>query len=231
LETVGHENSESPCDKTGVNLSASAETSENRDSVQPTISSVANVEQITADLQTPNMPENNSVDEISQSRQADIGKVNEKRRQSLEKANRKNPKKREAYEREGGRKYFNRQIREIKADLRTIKRQLALVIAGMEHQFVYEKDLLESAIAKDDVDKHILDELAGASRDGLLPRDLARSIGLRSVTPKKVTSRINAMNRRMWFLFERNAAEKRGMQWAMTDWMRDGYGAKASEVH
>jgi hypothetical protein len=212
IETANREKSESPSVKTGVILSDSVETSQNNEAVQPAISMVPALEETTVESHGSHVVE-------SKDSASDV-----KKRQAM--SNKKPHKKREEWDKEGKYKYINRRLKEMHEDIRRVMRLQGFIIKGLEHEFLFSQDLLENQVSKDDVDRHILSELGASSRDGILPRDIARSVGLRSVTPKKVTQRIRQLNKRMQSLFGQNVAEKRGMTWAMTDWMRDSWGEK-----
>ena len=212
IETVGREKSESPSVKVGVILPISAETSEIHGSVQHVISTAKDALPTTSDSHSPHVAES----------KPSSSSVRKGQGNSIKKPH----KHREEWDKEGKYKYINRRLKEMHEDIRRLMRLQGFIIQGLEHEFEFSKDLLENQVSKDDVDKRILSELGASSQDGILPRDIARSIGLRSVTPAKVTQRVRQLNKRMQSLFGQNVAEKRGMAWAMTDWMRDSWGEK-----
>ena len=67
-------------------------------------------------------------------------------------------------------------------------------------------------------------------REGLLPRDLAKRLGSRRVSPWQVTQRLRRINKRLDRLLGQKAAEKRGMRWALTSFMSEAWGSTKEEV-
>ena len=96
----------------------------------------------------------------------------------------------------------------------------------MEPSFQFDKGYVEDIACQDEFDRAILEELRGAGIDGLLPRDLAKRLGSRRVSPWQVTQRLRRINKRLDRLLGQKAAEKRGMRCALTSFMSDAWGSK-----
>jgi len=76
----------------------------------------------------------------------------------------------------------------------------------------------------------ILEVLKGAGEYGILPHDVSERLGLRKLTPWKVTQRIYQINRRLDRLLGQRAVEKHGMSWALTSFMRETWGSTKEEL-
>jgi hypothetical protein len=143
----------------------------------------------------------------------------------------KEPQKRRAeWDKEGKYKYIIRKIGDLHRELEEVKVTLRYITKGLEPSFQFDKGYVEDIACQDEFDRAILDELRGAGIDGLLPRDLAKSLGSRRVSPWQVTQRLRRINKRLDRLLGQKAAEKRGMQWALTSFMSDAWGSTNEEV-
>ena len=138
--------------------------------------------------------------------------------------------KRAEWDKEGKYKYIIRKIGEVHRDVRALQVTLRYITKGLEHEFLFDKDFVRSAVCEDEVDEKILEALKGAGIGGLLPRDVAKRLGSRRITPWNITQRIRRMNRRVERLLGQCAAEKHGMAWALTDFMFESWGQTQEEV-
>ena len=143
----------------------------------------------------------------------------------------KEPQKRRAeWDKEGKYKYIIRKIGDLHRELEEVKVTLRYISKGLEPSFQFDKDYVEDIACQDEFDRTILEELRGAGVDGLLPRDLAKRLGSRRVSPWQVTQRLRRINKRLDRLLGQKAAEKRGMRWALTSFMSDAWGSTKEEV-
>ena len=139
-------------------------------------------------------------------------------------------KKRVEWDKEGKYKYLVRKIGDVHRDLKAVQLTLRYITKGLEPSFQFDKGYVEDIACQDEFDRAILEELRGAGVDGLLPRDLAKRLGSRRVSPWQVTQRLRRINKRLDRLLGQKAAEKRGMRWALTSFMSDAWGSTKEEV-
>jgi len=143
----------------------------------------------------------------------------------------KEPQKRRAeWDKEGKYKYIIRKIGDLHRELEEVKVTLRYITKGLEPSFQFDKGYVEDIACQDEFDRTILEELRGAGVDGLLPRDLAKRLGSRRVSPWQVTQRLRRINKRLDRLLGQKAAEKRGMRWALTSFMSEAWGSTKEEV-
>jgi len=143
----------------------------------------------------------------------------------------KEPQKRRAeWDKEGKYKYIIRKISDLHRELEEVKVTLRYISKGLEPSFQFDKGYVEDIACQDEFDRAILEELRGAGVDGLLPRDLAKRLGSRRVSPWQVTQRLRRINKRLDRLLGQKAAEKRGMRWALTSFMSEAWGSTKEEV-
>src|SRR3990170_1276895 len=143
----------------------------------------------------------------------------------------KEPQKRRAeWDKDGKYKYIIRKIGDLHRGLEEVKVTLRYISKGLEPSFQFDKGYVEDIACQDEFDRVILEELRGAGVDGLLPRDLAKRLGSRRVSPWQVTQRLRRINKRLDRLLGQKAAEKRGMRWALTSFMSDAWGSTKEEV-
>jgi len=147
-------------------------------------------------------------------------------------------KKREEWDKAGKYVYIVRKIQEFRRDvlreLKSTNLTLKYMIKGLEHEFQFDRMYIEEAICGDEIDRELLSELHGAGSAGLLPRDLAKRVDIRGTKrskPQKVTTRILRLNRRLEAMLGQKAAEKQGMNWTLTDFMRDAWGSTKEELN
>jgi len=138
--------------------------------------------------------------------------------------------KRAEYDKVGKYKYILRRFNEVHEDIKALIITQRYMIKGLEHEFLFDKKYVEDAACKDEFDREILWELRGAGVDGLLPRDISKRLGSRKVTAWKVTQRIRHLNDRLDQLIGQTAAEKRGMNWALTSFMKEAWGSTKEEM-
>jgi len=146
-------------------------------------------------------------------------------------------KKREEWDKVGKYVYIVHKIRELRRDvlreLKSTNLTLKYITKGLQHEFQFDRMYIEEAICGDQIDRDILSELVGSGSAGLLPRDLAKRVDIRGTKrskPQKVTTRILRLNRRLNAMLGQKAAEKQGMRWALTDFMRDAWGSTKEET-
>lgn len=139
-------------------------------------------------------------------------------------------KKREEWDKTGKYKYIIHRIGDVHRDVKALQITLRYMIKGLEHEFMFDKQYIEDVACRDEFDRLILEYLHNAGVDGLLPRDVAKRLGSRKISPWHVTLRIRWINKRLERLLGDVAAEKRGMCWALTSFMREAWGATEEEI-
>ena len=117
----------------------------------------------------------------------------------------------------GSYKYLLELLKAVKCELRLLRKTLRYMCVGLNSQFFFDKDFIRDVACKDEVDKSILTVLRNSPSSGLLPRDIANSIG--GVTPWQVTLRIRNMNRKLDTQIGQRVAEKQGLCWACTSFI------------
>jgi len=108
---------------------------------------------------------------------------------------------------------------------------------GLEHSLVFESEYIQDIACRDEVDRQILWELRGAGEYGMLPRDVAARLCDKRFTRFYVTARLTQMNKKLDAMLGQRVAEKRGKNWALTNFMRsawdstkDDFGEETKEV-
>ena len=143
----------------------------------------------------------------------------------------KQPSQRRAeWDKKGKYKYIIHKISELHRDVKALIVTQRYIVKGLEHEFMFDQQYVEDVVCRDEYDQRLLLELRGAGPDGLLPRDIAKRIGSRRLTPWKVTQRLRRINKRLDQLLGQKAVEKRGMAWALTSFMHEAWGSTKEEI-
>lgn len=131
------------------------------------------------------------------------------------------PKKRRLqYDKVGKYQYLLRKLDKLDRRLKAIEIVLSFMAKGLETSMVFEPEYIQDIACRDEVDKQILEELRYAGEYGMLPRDIAAKLGDKRLTRFFVTARLKQMNKKLAAVLGQRAAEKRGKNWALTDFMR-----------
>lgn len=134
------------------------------------------------------------------------------------------PKKRRLqYDKVGKYQYLLRKLDKLDRRLKAIEIVLRFMSKGLEPEMVFEPEYVQDIACRDEVDKQILEELHYAGEYGMLPRDVAAKLGDKRFTRFYVTTRLKQMNKKLDAILGQRAAEKRGKNWALTDFMRSAW--------
>jgi len=126
-------------------------------------------------------------------------------------------------------KYQAEQLRDLKLDMRVVKRIVLAIYHGlMKAQLLeFEKDFLTSIVVRNKIDLEILHILREAGKEGMLPKDLSIELAIAGFKVRRfqVSRRIIRMNKRLQKELEgQNVAEKQGHKWALTKFMIESWG-------
>jgi len=139
-------------------------------------------------------------------------------------------KRRKIWMKKGSYKYLLQLLHGIRHEIRELRRTQRYMIQGLEHTFLFDDDYIKTIACKDEIDKEILDELYMAGPAGTLPRDIALKLSEYKINPWNVTRRINRMNKRLDRHIAKEAAEKRGLKWALTSWAYHNWSSTREEI-
>jgi hypothetical protein len=109
-------------------------------------------------------------------------------------------------------KRLERQISEIDVRTRTL-------MAGLREWISFEPDYIQKVACEDEVDAEIIMCLIQKGVGGLLPSTLASELARYDLKRWDVTRRIQRMNKRLMKEIGQKVAEKRGYQWAPTNFV------------
>lgn len=124
----------------------------------------------------------------------------------------------------GSYKYLLQLLHGIRREIRELRRTQRYMIQGLEHTFLFDDDYLKTIACKDEADQEILDTLYMAGPPGKLPRDIALELSDYKINPWNVTQRIRRMNKRLDRHIAKEVEEKRGLKWALTNWIYHNWG-------
>jgi hypothetical protein len=139
-------------------------------------------------------------------------------------------KKRKIWMKKGSYKYLLQLLHGIRREIRELRRTQRYMIQGLEHTFLFDDDYIKTIACKDEIDQEILDVLYMAGPPGKLPRDIALELVEYKLIPWNVTKRIRRMNKRLDRHIAKHIAEKRGLRWALTDWIYSNWSAAREEI-
>jgi len=143
----------------------------------------------------------------------------------------KPPKKgRTQYDKVGKYEYILDKFDTLNKELKRIKVFMRYLGRGLEHSLVFEPEYIQDIACRDEVDRQILWELRGAGEYGMLPRDIASRLGDRRFTRFYVTARLMQMNKKLDAVLGQRVAEKRGKNWALTNFMHDSWDSTKEEL-
>jgi len=104
------------------------------------------------------------------------------------------------------------------------------MIKGLEHEFMFDREYIEDIVCADEIDREILEILKNAGAYGILPRDITHQLEIQKLTPWKITQRIRRINKRLDRIIGQKAAEKHGMQWALTSFIREAWDSAKEDL-
>lgn len=103
----------------------------------------------------------------------------------------------------------------------------------MAGYLVFDQNYVHKVVCTNEIDVMVLEELYSAGEDGRLPKDIAAALNkhfhTRHYQPWHIRFMLRRMNRKLEHIGER-VAEKRGMQWALTRFLRKAWGLKKEEL-
>jgi len=138
--------------------------------------------------------------------------------------------KRKIWMKKGSYKYLLQLLHGLKREIRELRKTQRYMIQGLEHEFLFDTEYIIDVCCKDEVDQAIIDVLRSAGSAGKLPRDIAKDLKRYRLKPWNVTQRIRRMNKRLDRHIAKKLAEKRGLNWALTNWTYENLGAAKEEV-
>ena len=144
--------------------------------------------------------------------------------------NKKPSQKREEWDKHGKYKYIIHRINEVHRDFKAVQVTLWYMIKGLEHEFMFDREYIEDLVCADEIDRDILEILNSAGKYCILPRDISHQLEIRKMTPWKITQRIRRINKQLDRLIGQKAAEKHGMQWALTSFIREAWGSAKEDL-
>jgi len=126
-------------------------------------------------------------------------------------------------------KYQAEQLRDLKLDMRIVKRTVLAIYHGLmkARLLEFEKDFITITVAKDKIDQEILHILREAGKEGALPKDISIELDIAGFKVRRfqVSRRIIRMNKRLQKeLKGQDVAEKQGHKWALTKFMFESWG-------
>jgi hypothetical protein len=130
----------------------------------------------------------------------------------------------------GSYKYLLQLLHGIRHEIRELRRTQRYLIQGLEHTFLFDDDYIRTIACKGEIDEAILDVLYMAGPPGKLPRDIALELSEYKLNPWNVTQRIRRMNKRLDHHIAKCIAEKRGLKWALTNWIYHNWGSTKEET-
>lgn len=139
--------------------------------------------------------------------------------QSLVSEPRKRGKRRSQAEKVGRLKYIIQLEKRILRQLHILHLAQRYMIEGLDiaGYLQFDKSFIEKVCCRDEVDLEILDQLYSAGVAGALPSDLAADLRRYEISRWMVTYRIKRMNRRLQEQIAKDASEKHGHKWALTE--------------
>ena len=138
--------------------------------------------------------------------------------------------KRKIWMKKGSYKYLLQLLHGIKREISELRKTQRYMIQGLEHEFLFDTEYIVDITCKDDVDEAIIDVLRSAGESGKLPKDIARNLQRYKLNPWNVTQRIRHMNKRLDRHIAKQLAEKRGLKWALTNWIYENLGTTKAEI-
>lgn len=139
-------------------------------------------------------------------------------------------KKRSQAEKKGRIRYAFEKISAIERDINEIKRILRRLSEGLDPFLIFDKDFIISIACEDEVDRAILDALRAAGSAGILPKDILPQVEHYGLKYWHVTRLIKRINRRLERKIGKHAAEKRGLKWALTNFMNKAWEANKEDI-
>jgi len=130
----------------------------------------------------------------------------------------------------GSYKYLLQLLHGIRREIRELRRTQRYMIQGLEHTFLFDDDYIKTIVCNDEIDQAILDVLYMAGPAGKLPRDIAQELAEYKINPWNVTQRIRRVNKRLDQHIAKHVAEKRGLEWALTNWALYNWGPTEEEL-
>lgn len=140
-------------------------------------------------------------------------------------------KQRKIYMKIGSYKYLLQLIHRLIREVHELRKTQRYMIQGLEHEFLFDTEYIRDISCKDEVDQAIIDVLRNAGAAGILPRDIALQLRKYKLNPWNVTQRIRGMNKRLDRHIAKQVAEKRGLRWALTNWIFANLGATKEEMN
>jgi len=136
------------------------------------------------------------------------------------------PKKRSQAEKRGRIKYSLELLHKILEELQLIRIAQRHIITGLElaEMIHFDQPYIEKVCSGDEIDKAILRQLWEAGHKGILPRDMVWKVKDPKLWDRwQVLHRIEHMNTRLDLQIGQKVAEKRGHEWALTDFAYQAY--------
>jgi hypothetical protein len=122
-------------------------------------------------------------------------------------------------ERIGRLKYNQYLLKRVLAEICEVRETQRIILNGLKGAgyFHFDVPLLQKYACEDQIDLEILQLVYEASREGILPKDVAAALPEYSLRHYHVTRRVKRMNKRLECETGEKLFEKRGWKWALTN--------------
>lgn len=143
------------------------------------------------------------------------------------------PKKRSQADKRGRIKYTLDLLHDIIDRLDRIQTTQRFIVTGLQlaEYMRFDEPYIDKICARDELDKVILEQLWQAGHRGILPRDIVNNVRDPKLWDRwQVLHRIEHMNRRLDEEIGQRVAEKRGHEWAITDFTYQAFKLSREEM-
>ncbi|MEM3618150.1 MAG: hypothetical protein QXK47_03640 [Candidatus Bathyarchaeia archaeon] len=155
---------------------------------------------------------------IHGSREENVQIVHEKSEKAAQKGS---VRRRSRAEKVGRLKYIIELLKRLERQIGEIDVRTRTLMAGLREWISFEPSHIQKVACEDEVDVEIITCLIQKGVGGLLPSTIAKELGEYGLKRWDVTRRIQRMNKKLMKEMGQKVAEKRGHQWAPTNFLVD----------
>jgi len=127
-------------------------------------------------------------------------------------------------EKVGRLKYIIELIKHLERKIEQVDLRTRTLMAGLREWMSFEPSYIQKIACEDEVDVEIVMCLMQKDVGGLLPSAIAAELGEYGLKRWDVTRRIQRMNKKLMKELGQKVAEKRGHQWAPTNFALEAWG-------